>query len=117
MTTTASKTATKTSSTLAACTGNFYINCKCTGAVVGQQPFGGGRASGTNQKAGSQALLANFVEGRCVKEEFGGGFVDVSVNGSATGHLQREKDEQENDDEDDDDDDDDWGVAYPSNEG
>ena len=50
--------------------GNFYINCKSTGAVVGQQPFGGARASGTNDKAGSQNLLARFVSMRSIKEEF-----------------------------------------------
>jgi 1-pyrroline-5-carboxylate dehydrogenase len=50
--------------------GNFYINCKCTGAVVGQQPFGGSRASGTNDKAGSANLLARFVNMRSIKEEF-----------------------------------------------
>ncbi|KKF92968.1 Delta-1-pyrroline-5-carboxylate dehydrogenase mitochondrial [Ceratocystis platani] len=50
--------------------GNFYINCKSTGAVVGQQPFGGSRASGTNDKAGSQTLLARFVSMRSIKEEF-----------------------------------------------
>ncbi|PKS10627.1 hypothetical protein jhhlp_002382 [Lomentospora prolificans] len=50
--------------------GNFYINCKSTGAVVGQQPFGGGRASGTNDKAGSQNLLGRFVSLRSLKEEF-----------------------------------------------
>ncbi len=50
--------------------GNFYINCKSTGAVVGQQPFGGGRASGTNDKAGSQNLLGRFVSVRSIKEEF-----------------------------------------------
>ena len=50
--------------------GNFYINCKCTGAVVGQQPFGGSRASGTNDKAGSATLLSRFVNMRAVKEEF-----------------------------------------------
>ncbi|KAI9881062.1 MAG: 1-pyrroline-5-carboxylate dehydrogenase [Pleopsidium flavum] len=52
--------------------GNFYINCKCTGAVVGQQPFGGARASGTNDKAGSQNLLSRFVSMRSVKEDFVG---------------------------------------------
>ena len=52
--------------------GNFYLNCKCTGAVVGQQPFGGGRASGTNDKAGSAGLLSRFVSVRSVKEEFVG---------------------------------------------
>ncbi|TLD03533.1 uncharacterized protein PgNI_11757 [Pyricularia grisea] len=50
--------------------GNFYINCKSTGAVVGQQPFGGGRASGTNDKAGSMNLLGRFVSTRSLKEEF-----------------------------------------------
>jgi 1-pyrroline-5-carboxylate dehydrogenase len=52
--------------------GNFYINCKCTGAVVGQQPFGGARASGTNDKAGSPTLLSRFVSMRSVKEQFVG---------------------------------------------
>ncbi|KAL2002298.1 hypothetical protein VTN02DRAFT_241 [Thermoascus thermophilus] len=52
--------------------GNFYINAKCTGAVVGQQPFGGARASGTNDKAGSMSLLARFVSMRAIKEEFVG---------------------------------------------
>ena len=51
--------------------GNFYINCKSTGAVVGQQPFGGSRASGTNDKAGSPTLLNRFVSVRSIKEEFG----------------------------------------------
>jgi 1-pyrroline-5-carboxylate dehydrogenase len=50
--------------------GNFYINDKCTGAVVGQQPFGGGRASGTNDKAGSWSLLVRFISTRTVKESF-----------------------------------------------
>jgi 1-pyrroline-5-carboxylate dehydrogenase len=50
--------------------GNFYINCKSTGAVVAQQPFGGARASGTNDKAGSANLLSRFVSMRSVKEEF-----------------------------------------------
>jgi 1-pyrroline-5-carboxylate dehydrogenase len=50
--------------------GNFYINCKSTGAVVGQQPFGGARASGTNDKAGSMNLLSRFVSVRSLKEEF-----------------------------------------------
>lgn len=49
--------------------GNFYINCKSTGAVVGQQPFGGSRASGTNDKAGSMNLLSRFVSMRSIKEE------------------------------------------------
>lgn len=50
--------------------GNFYINCKSTGAVVGQQPFGGARASGTNDKAGSPSFLNRFVNARALKEEF-----------------------------------------------
>jgi 1-pyrroline-5-carboxylate dehydrogenase len=50
--------------------GNFYINDKCTGAVVGQQPFGGGRASGTNDKAGSINLLYRFISTRTIKESF-----------------------------------------------
>ena len=52
--------------------GNFYINCKSTGAVVGQQPFGGARASGTNDKAGSKNLLSRFVSMRSIKEDFVG---------------------------------------------
>ena len=50
--------------------GNFYLNCKCTGAVVAQQPFGGARASGTNDKAGSANLLSRFVSMRAIKEDF-----------------------------------------------
>jgi 1-pyrroline-5-carboxylate dehydrogenase len=50
--------------------GNFYVNTKCTGAVVGQQPFGGARGSGTNDKAGSANLLLRFVSMRAIKEEF-----------------------------------------------
>ena len=50
--------------------GNFYVNVKCTGAVVGQQPFGGARASGTNDKAGSANLLSRFVSMRAIKEQF-----------------------------------------------
>jgi len=50
--------------------GNFYINDKPTGAVVGQQPFGGGRASGTNDKAGSPMNLLRWVSQRAVKETF-----------------------------------------------
>jgi 1-pyrroline-5-carboxylate dehydrogenase len=50
--------------------GNFYINDKPTGAVVGQQPFGGGRASGTNDKAGSALNLARWVSPRVIKETF-----------------------------------------------
>ena len=50
--------------------GNFYINDKPTGAVVGQQPFGGGRASGTNDKAGSILNLLRWVSPRTIKETF-----------------------------------------------
>ncbi len=50
--------------------GNFYINDKPTGAVVGQQPFGGGRASGTNDKAGSMINLLRWVSPRTIKENF-----------------------------------------------
>lgn len=50
--------------------GNFYINDKPTGAVVGQQPFGGGRASGTNDKAGSVLNLFRWVSPRTIKENF-----------------------------------------------
>jgi 1-pyrroline-5-carboxylate dehydrogenase len=50
--------------------GNFYINDKPTGAVVGQQPFGGARASGTNDKAGSMINLLRWVSPRTVKETF-----------------------------------------------
>jgi 1-pyrroline-5-carboxylate dehydrogenase len=50
--------------------GNFYINDKCTGAVVGQQPFGGARASGTNDKAGSNLNLLRWVSTRSIKENF-----------------------------------------------
>ncbi len=50
--------------------GNFYVNDKCTGAVVGQQPFGGGRASGTNDKAGSKLNLLRWVSARTIKETF-----------------------------------------------
>jgi 1-pyrroline-5-carboxylate dehydrogenase len=50
--------------------GNFYINDKPTGAVVGQQPFGGARASGTNDKAGSKLNLLRWVSPRSIKETF-----------------------------------------------
>jgi 1-pyrroline-5-carboxylate dehydrogenase len=50
--------------------GNFYVNDKPTGAVVGQQPFGGGRASGTNDKAGSKLNLVRWVSARTIKENF-----------------------------------------------
>jgi len=50
--------------------GNFYINDKPTGAVVGQQPFGGARGSGTNDKAGSYLNLLRWVSPRTIKETF-----------------------------------------------
>ncbi|MEP6815578.1 MAG: L-glutamate gamma-semialdehyde dehydrogenase [Marmoricola sp.] len=50
--------------------GNFYVNDKPTGAVVGQQPFGGARASGTNDKAGSAANLSRWTSPRSIKETF-----------------------------------------------
>jgi len=50
--------------------GNFYINDKCTGAVVGQQPFGGGRGSGTNDKAGSVFNFLRWTSIRTIKETF-----------------------------------------------
>ena len=52
------------------CAGNFYINDKPTGAVVGQQPFGGARASGTDDKAGSVFNLIRWVSARAIKELF-----------------------------------------------
>ena len=54
--------------TLRQAAGNFYVNDKPTGAVVGQQPFGGARASGTNDKAGSLWNLMRWVSPRSVKE-------------------------------------------------
>lgn len=50
--------------------GNFYINDKCTGAVVGQQPFGGARGSGTNDKAGAKINLLRWLSPRTIKETF-----------------------------------------------
>jgi 1-pyrroline-5-carboxylate dehydrogenase len=50
--------------------GNLYVNDKPTGAVVGMQPFGGGRASGTNDKAGSALNLLRWVSPRTIKETF-----------------------------------------------
>ena len=58
------------SSALRNAAGNFYINDKPTGAVVGQQPFGGARASGTNDKAGSKLNLIRWVSARTIKENF-----------------------------------------------
>jgi 1-pyrroline-5-carboxylate dehydrogenase len=58
------------SSALRNAAGNFYINDKPTGAVVGQQPFGGARGSGTNDKAGSKMNLMRWVSARTIKETF-----------------------------------------------
>jgi len=58
------------SETLRFAAGNFYVNDKPTGAVVGQQPFGGGRASGTNDKAGAAANLMRWTSPRSMKETF-----------------------------------------------
>lgn len=62
--------------------GNFYINDKPTGAVVGQQPFGGARASGTNDKAGSKANLMRWTSTRTIKETF------VPPTSSAYPHME-----------------------------
>lgn len=62
--------ATQATKALENCAGNFYINDKPTGAVVGQQPFGGARASGTNDKAGSAQNLLRWVSPRMIKETF-----------------------------------------------
>lgn len=61
---------TKACATLRYAAGNFYINDKPTGAVVGQQPFGGSRQSGTNDKAGSQLNLLRWISPRTIKETF-----------------------------------------------
>ena len=60
----------RTTSRLRNAAGNIYYNEKCTGAVVGQQPFGGARASGTNDKAGSMSIFYRFVSARSIKENF-----------------------------------------------
>jgi 1-pyrroline-5-carboxylate dehydrogenase len=52
--------------------GNFYINDKPTGAVVNQQPFGGARKSGTNDKAGSMVNLYKWISMRSIKETYAG---------------------------------------------
>jgi len=59
-----------TMETLRFAAGNFYINDKPTGAVVGQQPFGGARASGTNDKAGAASNLSRWISPRSIKETF-----------------------------------------------
>ena len=60
----------RAAATLRQAAGNLYINDKPTGAVVAQQPFGGGRASGTNDKAGSAYNLLRWASPRAVKETF-----------------------------------------------
>ncbi|MDH5493562.1 MAG: aldehyde dehydrogenase family protein, partial [Myxococcales bacterium] len=60
----------RASSRLRDAAGNFYVNDKPTGAVVGQQPFGGARASGTNDKAGSMWNLLRWISPRSIKETF-----------------------------------------------
>ena len=60
----------KASKALENAAGNFYINDKPTGAVVGQQPFGGARSSGTNDKAGSAQNLLRWTSVRLIKETF-----------------------------------------------
>ena len=50
--------------------GNMYVNDKCTGAIVGQQPFGGARLSGTNDKAGYHLNLLRWTSARTIKENF-----------------------------------------------
>ena len=60
----------KMSAALRHAAGNFYVNDKPTGAVVGQQPFGGARASGTNDKAGSIFNLLRWTSQRTIKETF-----------------------------------------------
>ena len=60
----------KATSRLSQSAGNFYINDKPTGAVVGQQPFGGARASGTNDKAGSMLNLYRWLSARTIKETY-----------------------------------------------
>ncbi len=88
----------KTAKKLVNAAGNFYINDKCTGAVVGQQPFGGGRASGTNDKAGSMYNLLRWVSPRTIKETFVPAtdyrypfLSEESQNGSAVKEKEKEK--------------------------
>ena len=64
--------------------GNFYVNDKPTGAVVGQQPFGGGRASGTNDKAGSKQNLMRWTSTRTIKETF------VPATSAGYPHMERD---------------------------
>ena len=68
--TAAARSSAKIADALVNAAGNFYINDKPTGAVVGQQPFGGARASGTNDKAGGPLNLMRWVSPRTIKETF-----------------------------------------------
>ena len=77
--------------------GNFYINDKPTGAVVGQQPFGGARASGTNDKAGSYLNLLRWVSPRTIKETFNPPtdykypFLELDAKKATNGEVKKEK--------------------------
>ncbi|WP_338763751.1 L-glutamate gamma-semialdehyde dehydrogenase [Bernardetia sp. ABR2-2B] len=77
--------------------GNFYINDKPTGAVVGQQPFGGARASGTNDKAGSYLNLLRWVSPRTIKETFNAPtsyeypFLELEPKKATNGQAKKEK--------------------------
>ena len=73
------------SSRLRNAAGNVYYNDKCTGAVVGQQPFGGARASGTNDKSGSGNVFWRFVSVRSVKDSLGGLGAGVDSQGKTAG--------------------------------
>jgi 1-pyrroline-5-carboxylate dehydrogenase len=64
--------------------GNLYINDKCTGAVVGQQPFGGARLSGTNDKAGSALNLLRWLSPLTVKDHFGPSLQDYQYECNKT---------------------------------
>nr|WP_294696823.1 L-glutamate gamma-semialdehyde dehydrogenase [uncultured Friedmanniella sp.] len=75
--------------------GNFYVNDKPTGAVVGQQPFGGARASGTNDKAGSAQNLLRWTSARTIKETFVPPTDHRYAHQGPTGPAQRESSERE----------------------
>ena len=78
------------SSALRNAAGNFYINDKPTGAVVGQQPFGGARASGTNDKAGSKMNLVRWVSARTDEGNLrAADRLHVSVHGGGVGGAPR----------------------------
>lgn len=71
--------------------GNFYINDKCTGSIVGQQPFGGSRKSGTNDKSGSASNLMRWVSVRSIKESF------IPLKDYRYPHMAVETSDEEND--------------------